>query len=231
MKNIGAWLGDPSPTPIAEKRGIIGSLCSNDWLIFVKADVESVVKGLKDIRNDSLWKRDIYGQTITLGVRPCCYVLQLKGHTWTFVQYIPMGLQGQWSIRPSIRMAFNREDALALSRILETESVFLEYSSTGGYLKYFYYSLGAMVESLDYIDSRGSKEGYYEFESQICDLYSHIEPYEASLIAKRFFLSRDILVFEVIWPSLDGHTPGEEIRFSFTEISEEDVKRADYLEF
>ena len=234
MEDLGSWDESFDPTPIAEKRGIIGSLCSNDWQIFVKADVQSVARGLRAIRNHSLWSQDIYGQTITLGSHPCCYVLQLKGHPWSIVQYIPLDRQVPWveqSFRHSIRMALNREDALALSRVLETEAVFFEYSDTGVYLRYCYYNLGAIIESLDYIEPRDGTRCYYEFESQIYSPDFKIEPHDASLVANRFFLYKDIYVLEVRWPSLDGHRAGDQVRFSFTGISKEDVQRADYLEF
>ena len=99
-----------------------------------------------------------------------------------------------------IRAILNREDAQALSRVLNTEAVYFEINDISCYLIYFYYNLGSLIESLDYVElsERGS---YYEFYSEIRSLDYEIDGQEAFDITQDFFVSSNIYPIEIGWPN------------------------------
>lgn len=218
MKDLARYRSDFRSVPIADRRGI-GALTATDSMFLIKADVLSASSGLRKIRNCSLWRQNIYGQSIKISNRPCCYVIQLKGHHWSMLQYV--------KIAP-IRAIFNREDAQALSRILNTEAVYFEINDISCYLIYFYYNLGSLVESLDYVESnrRGS---YYEFYSEVRSLDYEIDGQEAFQITQDFLVSSNIYPIEINWPKWPLLTSEEEVMFNFNGLDKGDVKRADYL--
>ena len=151
--------------------------------------------------------------------RPCCYIIQLKEHLWSMLQYVKIGPIA----------IFNREDAQALSRILKTEAVYFEVNDSACYSIYFHYNLGSLIESLDYVELSG-RNGYYEFYSEVRSLDYNISNQEALRIAQDFFMSNNIYPVEVWWPTYSRVKRGEDVMFNFSGLDERHVERADYLE-
>lgn len=218
MKSLGQYISDFTSVSIEDKRGI-GAFSSIDSMILLKTDVLSVVGGLRKIRNFSLWQKDFYNQSIRISSRPCCYVIQLKGHPWSMLQYV----------RIAPVAIFNREDAQALSRILGVETVYFEVNDSACYSIYFYYNLGGLIERLDYVELSG-RDGYYEFYSEARSIDYDIDDQEALQISQNFFLSNEIYPVEIYWPKYPCVKREDEVIFGFDGLDRRHVKRADYLE-
>ncbi|MGD1953488.1 MAG: hypothetical protein ACFB14_28160 [Leptolyngbyaceae cyanobacterium] len=201
-----------------DRKGL-GALNSNDYLILVKANIDDVGFALREIRNCGLHQKNVYGRAVKLRNRACCYSIQLSGHVWSILQYV-----GSAPV-PAI---FNREDAQAISRILNSEAIFFRFSDTGTYLKYFYYGLGALLESLDYIEL--PNKAYYEFYSEYRSLDFEVTRDDASLVVNDFFYNKEIYPIEITWKGTGPFVAGDNVLFEFTLLDIKDVVQADYFE-
>ena len=103
-------------------------------------------------------------------------------------------------------------------------------------MEYFYYSLGALLERLEYVEL--SNKAYYEFYSDYRSLGFDVTRDDAFLVANDFFYNKEIYPIEIIWNYIDLLAARDkfilfedrDILFEFTGLDVKDVVRADYFE-
>jgi hypothetical protein len=163
---------------LAERRGV-ASFEYNGSSVFLRAGVEQVAAALKARRKARIWRRDVFGQPVTIAEQ-CFFVFRLRGHRWTQViardqaegdAVLALVRARRAGKRPArvtaarqAQLANLKEaDAQALSAALSTPAIFYGVGDTAVALDYVLFENGRAVERL----RTGEAYGDVEFSSDL----------------------------------------------------------------
>lgn len=134
---------------IEQCRGI-ESFDRNASFVIVKAPIQAVASAFTQIREAKVWQQDVYDREIEI-IGQDFIVFQFQGHEWILIYCLQ-----------SRRLAPTEQDAEALAKCLDTESIYYLNSDTGCYVMYSAYDSTGLVERLS--SEKGTKP--YQFQSK-----------------------------------------------------------------
>ncbi|KAM3113845.1 hypothetical protein [Phormidesmis sp. 146-33] len=106
----------------------------NTSFVIVKAPIQAVASAFTQIRQAKVWQQDVYDREIEI-VGQDFIVFQFPSHEWTLIDSLRGGNSTE-------------QDAEALAKYLNTESIYYLHSDTGCCTMYRVYDSTGMVESL-----------------------------------------------------------------------------------
>ena len=134
---------------IEQCKGVESFDCNASFVI-VKAPIQAVASAFTQIRQAKVWQQDAYDREIEITGQDFI-VFQFQGHEWTLIYCLL-----------SREKAPTEQDAEALAKFLDTESIYYLNSDTGCYVMYCAYDSTGVVEILS--SEKGTKP--YQFQSK-----------------------------------------------------------------
>jgi hypothetical protein len=148
---MAVFLMRPDDDSLATSRGI-ESIDQNIVLLLVKAPVATVAETLQQLKHWATWIPNAMGRRVdTSG---SAWVFRFQGHPWTIVYTLNVRTREMWLEEP---------DAAALSTALQVPVISYAGSDTGGWLQYYFYAKGILLERLRSDQTDAGEE--IEFES------------------------------------------------------------------
>ena len=142
------------PIPMLQKRGI-DSIDLNDRFILVQAPVEKVSQALCQVRQASIWERDVFEKQVQL-TDVCFIVFRFPGHNWTLiheenitVSYSMKNFNPE-TLSQQLQNKLKEEDAQAISAQLQTQAIYYACSDTAGAVEYQLFASGESQEKFTY---------------------------------------------------------------------------------
>ncbi|WP_460201825.1 ankyrin repeat domain-containing protein [Scytonema sp. NUACC21] len=141
-------------TPILQRLGIDSSNL-NDRYVLVQAPIDDVSRALSQIRNATIWCRDVFEREVIL-TDVCFVVFRFFGHHWTLIHEENMTLSyhigngKQEILEEQLQDMLKVEDAQALSKLLQTKAIYYGCNCTTNNSRYELFDKGECLEEFYY---------------------------------------------------------------------------------
>lgn len=141
--------------PVSQWRGI-DSINLNDHCVIVKAPIEKVSQALYQIRAANIWQKDVFEKEIEI-TNICFTVFQFPGHSWTVIRDQNITISYS-SLNPELikkqwQHQINKNDAKAISQLLQTQAIYFICSDTADTICYEIFDNGEPVEEFYFCET------------------------------------------------------------------------------
>ena len=209
---MAVFLVRPDDDLLATSRGI-ESIDLNLVFFLVKAPVATVAQTLQQVKQWATWIPNAMGHRVD--TRGSAWVFRLQGHPWTIVYTLNVRTREMWLEEP---------DAAALSAALQVPVISYAGSDTGGWLQYYFYDNGILLERLRADQADAGEE--IEFESIRRQVTQPIQNSYRFTLA--FIREQDAYIPALVMDNI-AFAAGQPITVAIDNARPEEIERIDYL--